>query len=372
MLEQTPRPAATALAHRGVDDEATALRSLAEVVAGTADLAVAVRDVNRDVVDAVGLRIDSCSLVSTHLRAATGAPAPTDAETDIIEAWRAAARHGMALDPVRADEHVLVPVVHRRRVHGVLRLTPSPTRARPPAATDALLSAIGLGCGEVAWKAGVRRELARSRRRLAIAVEQERSARDAQASLHRRLAALGDRLAAHVADAPDRVWRERMQELLVLTGEADREVRRSLNFLRSLPAQGDDLPASLRSLARGVSATTDVYVKVMVDGEPRRLSGARVDALFHVAVEALIAAAVTARARSAVVVVAYGPGEVRLTVRDDGVGLVHRQLFGSAGSQGLRGAQRRLARVEGRLRLSGMRPHGAVVEATVRTARPGR
>jgi len=371
MLEQTPRRAATVLAHRGRDDEATALRSLAEVVAGTADLPAALRDVDRLIAAPRGMRIVSCSLVSAHLRAATGALVPADDEADAIERWRAASRHGIALDPCAVDSVVLVPVVHRRRVHGALRLT-GLAGAPTPAATEPILSAIGLGCGEVAWKAGVRRELARSRRRLAIAVEQERSARDAQASLHRRLSVLGDRLAAHMADAPDRVWRKRMQELLLLTGEADREVRQSLNFLRSLPAQGDDLVASLRSLARGVNATTDLYVKVVVEGEPRRLSGGRVEALFHVAVEALIAAAVTARAGSAVVVVAYRPGEVGLTVRDDGVGLIHRQVFGSAGSQGLRGAQRRLSRVEGRLQLSGLRPHGAVVEATVPSGRAAR
>ena len=354
---------------RARNDEAAGLRALAEVVAGTAELTAALRDVNRLVAVPLGFRLASCSLVSSYLRAATGAPAPSDDEAGAIEIWRAAVRHGTPATPLRAgDGDALVPVIHRRRVHGVLRVEAHAD------VEDPLLPAIGMAFGEVAWKAGVRRQLARSRRRLAIAVEQERTARDAQASLHRRLSVLGDRLAATVADAPDRVWRMRMQELLLLTGEADREVRQSLNLLRSLPAQGDDLPAALKALAREVSASTETNVKVDVSGDPRKITSGRHEALFHVAVEALLAAAFSARALSAVVLLEYGPGQVRLTVRDDGVGLSHRQFFGGAGapSKGLRGAQERLSRVAGRMRLSGMRPRGAVVEATVPCGRQAR
>jgi NarL family two-component system sensor histidine kinase YdfH len=354
-------------------DEAAALRVLAEVVAGTADLAAAVRDINRLIAITFGVRVVHCALVSPQLRAATGAASPTSDELAAVGTWRAALRHGAhaALEPHQTADAVLVPVVHRRRVHGALRVEPMlPGEDVPPDASS-LLTAIGLGCGEVVWKAGVRRDLARSRRRLAIAVEQERTARDAQASLHRRLATLGDLLAAHIADAPDRVWRNRMQELLLLTGEADREVRQSLNFLRSLPARRDDLPESLRLLAREVTAATDLNVKLYFEGEPRRLSVTRVEALFHVAVEALLGAALGARANSAVVMVEYHQGEVRLEVRDDGVGLAHRSIFATAASDGLRGAQQRVNRVGGQLRLYGMRPRGVVVDATVPT-RSGR
>jgi signal transduction histidine kinase len=357
---------------RARSDEAASLRALAEVVGGTAELSTAIRDVNRLVAIPLGFRLDCCSLVSTHLRAATGAPAPRDGEAGAIEQWRIAVRHGAPATPVRVENgggKILVPVIHRRRVHGVLRV-----QAEADIVEDPLLPAIGMAFGEVAWKAGVRRQLARSRRRLAIAVEQERTARDAQASLHRRLSVLGDRLAATVADAPDRVWRMRMQELLLLTGEADREVRQSLNLLRSLPAQGDDLPAALKALAREVSASTETNVKVEVTGDPRKITSGRHEALFHVAVEALLAAALSARALSAVVLLEYDPRQVRLTVRDDGVGLAHRQFFTGAGapSKGLRGAQERLSRVAGRMRLSGMRPRGAVVEATVPCGRQSR
>lgn len=356
---------------RATSDEADGLRALAEVVAGAAELSTALREVNRLVALPLGFRLTTCSLVSSHLRAATGAPAPGADEAVAIESWRAAVRHGAPAAPIPADDDVLVPVIHRRRVHGAVRIQP---QQGPIDADDPLLPAIGMAFGEVAWKAGVRRQLARSRRRLAIAVEQERTARDAQTSLHHRLSVLGDRLAATVADAPDRVWRMRMQELLLLTGEADREVRQSLNLLRSLPAQGDDLPAALKALAREVSATTDTYVKVDVAGDPRKLTTGRHEALFHVAVEALLAAAFSARALSAMVVLEYGPGEVRLTVRDDGVGLSHRQFFAAPGApgKGLRGAQERLSRVAGRLRLSGLRPRGAVVEATVPCGRQAR
>jgi signal transduction histidine kinase len=339
------------------------------VVAGTADLAAAIRDINRLVALPLGARLASCSLLSSQLRAATGALAPLPDEVAAIEGWRAALGDGAApAEPVDNGVEALVPVIHRSRVHGAVRVDWTNTGHDT---ADLLLPAIGLALGEVVWKAGVRRELARNRRRLAIAVEQERTARDVQTSVHRRLAIMGDRLAAHLAAAPDRVWRERMQELLVLTGEVDRDVRQSLNVLRSLPAQSSDLPTSLRGLARELAAETELFVKVFVDGEPRRLSSARVEALFHVAVESLVAAAFASRAGNAVVVLEYRPGQVALEIRDDGVGLAQRNVFGTAGSKGLRGAQQRLTRVGGRLRLHGLRPRGVVIEAVIPTRRSG-
>jgi signal transduction histidine kinase len=363
-VDQTEGTGTTALVRREPGDEADGLRRLAEVVAATADLTTAIREINRLVAGPLGIRVQSCALANPQLRAASGAAAPTPAEAAAVDLWRASLRHGSPVEPMAdpADAHrTLVPVVHRRRVHGAVRVVVDGAGL----AAASLLPAIGVACGEVAWKASVRRELARNRRRLAIAVEQERTARDVQTSVHHRLALMGDRLAAHLAEAPDRVWRERMQELLLLTGEVDRDVRKSLNVLRTLPAQGDDLPASLRSIARKVMAESDLYVKLVVDGEPRRVSTGRAEALFHVAVEALVGAAFGARAANAVVVLSYGAAEVRLVVRDDGVGLSQRNLFQTSVSQGIRGLQDRLARVGGRLRLSALSPRGAVVEATV-------
>jgi signal transduction histidine kinase len=363
----------TALAQRGPGQEADGLRRLAEIVAGTADLTTALRDVNR-LVAPLGVKVASCSLVSTQLRAATGAPAPDAAQSAAVEQWRAARRHGAPVETLTETGDALVPVVHRRRVHGALKVVATaaldPADLEAAATRERLLPAIGMACGEVAWKAGARRELARSRRRLAIAVEQERTARDVQASVHRRLAIMGDRLAAHLAEAPDRVWRERMQELLLLTGEVDRDVRQSLNVLRALPVQGGDLPTSLRAIAREVGAQTGMFVKVVVDGEPRRLSEARAEAVFHVAVEALLAAAMSARAVNAVMVLHYRRGEVELIVRDDGVGPTQRNLFATAASPGIRGLQDRLARVGGCLRLTALSPRGMAVEAVVPTRRP--
>jgi signal transduction histidine kinase len=386
-MDENETSGSTALARRAPDQEADGLRKLAEIVAGTADLASALREVNR-MVAPLGIKVASCALVSSQLRAATGAPAPDEAQAAAVARWRAARRHGTALEPVtdpitdpvtdpitnRPTPGAYVPVVHRRRVHGALKVVATaahdPADADAAATRDRLRPAIGMACGEVAWKAGARRELARSRRRLAIAVEQERTARDVQASVHRRLAMMGDRLAAHLAEAPDRVWRERMQELLMLTGEVDRDVRQSLNLLRTLPAQSGDLPTSLRSIAREVTAQTGMFVKTFVDGEPRRMTAAKAEAVFHVAVEALLAAAMTARAINAVMVLEYRRGEVQLIVRDDGVGPTQRNLFATAASPGIRGLQDRVARVGGRLRLSALSPRGMAVEAIVPTRRP--
>jgi signal transduction histidine kinase len=334
--------------------ETAALRALADIGAGTADLAGAIRRMNRTLGPLLQAKIESCCLGTPALRAATGMAPPDAEEAAAIRGWRAAAANGD--EPVaQLQAHTAsIPLVHRQRVHGLVRLV---LESGAPMPSAHVLAAIGLACGNVAWKAGVRKDLARKRRRLAIAAEQEEANRQAQA-------AIGDRLLSHVAEAPDRVWRRRLEELLLLTGTADREVRHTRSFVQSLPVQGEDLQGSLRGLIREVATATALIVKLQVEGEPRPLPASRQDALFRVAADALLSAAERSRAHHAVVVLIYGLDDVRLIVRDDGVGLIQRDLFGGPG-WGVRAAQERIREVGGVLCVRNGSPRGAAIEATV-------
>ena len=75
---------------------------------------------------------------------------------------------------------------------------------------------------------------------------------------------------------------------------------------------------------------------------------------------------------NAVVVLEYRSDEVRLTVRDDGVGMAQRSIFGRTPNTGVGGAHSRLRAVGGALNVHAQRPRGMVVEATVPVGRAKR
>jgi signal transduction histidine kinase len=204
-----------------------------------------------------------------------------------------------------------------------------------------------------------------------VATEQEEAVGRVQESVRLMLAEIGQHLATCLVDAPDTAWRHRFEDLLHMTGQASGQVRHAQAIAQSLPMQGDDLDSSLRALIRAVATDTGLAVKLRIEGEGRALTFARRDALFQVAIAALFTAGQQARASYAVVALTYGKGEVRLAVRDDGVDPARRDLFSNR-AMGVRGAQQRVHAVGGQLRVRGLQPRGASVEATVPTRRgPG-
>jgi hypothetical protein len=247
---------------------------LGDIVARTADVRAAIRHVNRDVGPVLGLKLLACTIATPSLRAATGLPRPGDEEATAIARWRSDTGRGATPAPRRARSGrglVLVPVVHQHRVHGALRVAITDREAASPDA----LAAVGVACGEVAWKAGMVRELARRRRQLAVATEQEEAVGRVQESVRLMLAEIGQHLATCLVDAPDTAWRHRFEDLLYMTGQASGQVRHAQAIAQSLPMQGDDLDSSLRALIRAVATDTGLAVKLRIEGEGRALTFAR-------------------------------------------------------------------------------------------------
>ncbi|MDQ3756772.1 MAG: hypothetical protein M3394_02860, partial [Actinomycetota bacterium] len=177
---------------------------------------------------------------------------------------------------------------------------------------------------------------------------------------------MGMRLAHYVADAPDKVWRSRMEELLRMAGRGNRQIRQAIHELLFLDARRDGLVASVRELVRTFETSTDLPVRFVVRGTPVSLSTEREDALFRVAHEALMNIERHARASLATVQLVYGDEDVVLSVRDDGVGLGHRDPFGAAEEHfGIRAMQKRLAAAGGELRVRNAKPRGVVVEGCI-------
>lgn len=343
--------------------EAEVLARLSHVIACSGGLADAVRELNRTLAVELGVKLRSISIANAKLRVAVGGRMPDAAELEAVRSWRAVLAKGGALRCRPVPGGVLVPVAHRTKVHGAVRVVGGGESME--GTTEALLLAMGAACAELVHKAGLREHLADSERRLAVAAERDRIAQDLHDSVGQLIVSMGMRLAQYLADAPDKVWRSRLEELLQMAGRGNREVRQSVYALLFLEARGAGLASSIRELCSRYEITTGLPVRFQQQGTPTALPTPVEDALFRTAHEALVNAERHARASMLTVQLVYGDGEVRLSVRDDGVGLGHRDPFNRSGHFGIRAMQRRLEEAGGDLRVTNAAPRGVLVEARI-------
>lgn len=342
------------------------LHRLSDVVAGAADLGPALRKLNEVLPGELGIRLESISLANAPLRNAVGVPAPSDQELEAIRSWRAImAKSRTSPRPRQAGDHLLVPIIHRKRVLGVLNVSTDPD-ARGPDDEDLLL-AIASGCAEVVYKSGLQRELAVSERRLAVVAERERIARDLHDSVGQLLTGLGMRLVDYAYDTADPYWKKRLEDLRDLAARGSREIREAIQSLLFLQVRREGLSRSLRDLARKFEATTGVEVDFRVSGDVVSLATVAEDALFRVAHEALINAERHSGASSISLLLSYAVDNVIVEVTDDGVGLGSGDPFVDPpqGHFGLQGLRRLLEEVGGELVLWNLVPKGLRVEGRV-------
>jgi len=341
------------------------LHRLSDVVAGSAELDPALRKLNEALPAELGLRLESISIANPQLRQAIGAPAPAGEELEAIRSWRAILAKGSTAPSSRPiDGGLLVPIAHRRRVLGALKVAIDP--ANPSPADDDLLVTIASGCGEVVHKAGLQRELSESERRLAVVAERERIARDLHDSVGQVLTGLGMRLVEYTDDASDPMWRARLAELRDLATRGSREIRDAIQSMLFLQVRREGLARSLRDLARKFEVTTGIEVRLHVAGNVTPLATPAEDALFRVAHEALRNAERHSGASSVELSLSYGDDDVAVAVTDDGVGIGDRTTLGSPDSHfGLHGLRTLMEEVAGDLEISDLLPHGVRIEGRV-------
>jgi signal transduction histidine kinase len=244
----------------------------------------------------------------------------------------------------------------------------------------------------------LRRDLEASRTRLrrllavqhrAAEKERRRIAQDLHDDLQQHLAAIRIELAmalngwtiapAHLAASARRAHE--------MTGEALEAVRRIVQDLRPRILDGQGLAAALRGLLAGFGERTgidchffDESETVVDDGEAERenadagpdgaLAEDLATSLYRVAQESLTN--IHRHANAGTVEMRFGregTGQVRLTIRDDGVGLSAQDLSRNH-SLGILGMQERLAAHGGRLDVRGAPNGGTIVEAIAPPAPP--
>lgn len=338
-----------------------ALYRLSDVVAANADVNAAVAELNGLFRPDLRAHFGALTVADRRLRESIGGRPPDREEAEAIRSWRAqlvSSRTTLRNRPTAGG--LLVPVVHRRRVHGALRIT---IEGREVTATDDdLLTAIGAGCGEIIHKAALHRDLGERETRLAVASERERIARDLHDSVGQVITGMGMLLTDYVADAPDDIWRTRLDRLIELAERGSREVRDSIYALLFLDTRRKGLVASLRELARRFEATTGISTTVTVRGRAQ-LAAPKEDALFRVAHEALMNVERHASASAVTIALMAKADGVVLCVGDNGAGMPEHPAGVEQGHFGLDSLQHRMEDVGGDLRLMRAEAGGVLVEA---------
>lgn len=346
--------------------EVEVLYRLSDVVAGTTGLAAAVQQLNQLFESDPPVTFESVAVSSRRVRDLVEGQVPTAAESAAIKAWRAEAAGGRALRPRDVAGGLLVPVARRSKVLGALRVHVGDRLVLLE--EEALLLAVGASCAEVIQKFDLHHQLAERERQLVVASERDRIAGDLHDSVGQTILGIGLRLSEYLHEAPDRVWRERIEGLIQLAGEGSSDLRQSIHALVFLEVRRHGLEPSLRDLTRKFASTTGIAATLRVHGTPIAMPLEREDALFRVAHEALMNVERHARAGSVSLRLEYDARGASVVVRDDGVGLGHRDPFSQQGHFGVRGMQVRIHQAGGSLRIGGAQPRGVIVEAHIPVA----
>ena len=196
----------------------------------------------------------------------------------------------------------------------------------------------------------------------AIAEERNRLTRDVHDALSHTFTGIKFLLEAadKVGPTPEAI--ECIAEARKLAVEGAQEARRSVLALR--PAQleeAGDLVAAIRTLARRQSAAGAIEIDVEVDGEPFALADDVEEHLLRTCQEALANVLKHADATQVTITLAFSPGEVAMTVRDDGVGFDPETVPPGMGF-GLTSMRQRATRVGGEFTLASRIGEGTEIQ----------
>lgn len=278
-----------------------------------------------------------------------------DALSEERQAWR-----GRARAVTLPDGNLSLPMRVGSRVVGMLRVKP----AGLDVAQRTFLDALARGLAEVVYRGALRDAVAEAARERAVASDRERMADDLHDTAGQVFVAIGllaRRQASAFADSTPEA-----KALLRLADLADGgkwEIEQAVRALAFVPAPRRGFVPSLRALAASVEADSGIHVSVEVVGEPERLDPKVERALYRVFHQAVTNAWRHAQCRAVRAVVRYTDRGIRLSVRDDGVGLTARPQDDRS-HMGLAAMRRAIADVGGTVHICNSDPTGVLVDAT--------
>jgi signal transduction histidine kinase len=164
----------------------------------------------------------------------------------------------------------------------------------------------------------------------------------------------------HAQAAPPAVTK-RLKEILELTERTGREARQAVAGMR---AQGEstDLVAAVGQAGQTAATQSELTLSFNVKGHARSIRADVCDVAVSIVQEAMTNVRKHAHARGVKLSVAFGIGSVRVSVKDDGQGLIpHEGQATDAGHFGLVGMRERATSVGARFAVMSTPGRGTVV-----------
>jgi len=202
------------------------------------------------------------------------------------------------------------------------------------------------------------------REKTAVTAERNRLARDLHDTLeqgltgiHLQLHSIGN---TEIDASPD--TRERLNAVDVLVKQCHAEMRHSIWNLRSVALEQFDLAEALERSARSIVLGSNIRLEVKRTGSAVKLPPLVEDNLLRIGQEAITNAVKHARPTRLILELATSPGQVTLTISDDGVGMAGPS---KPGHFGLTGMDERAVRLGGKLTVTPNPDGGTLVRVEV-------
>lgn len=208
--------------------------------------------------------------------------------------------------------------------------------------------------------------LLQTRRELAMMEERNRLARELHDTVKQQTFAtlMQVRAARNLLASDSQAALHHLEEAESLLKTSQQDLGRMIAELRPAALDGQGLAGALRGYVDTWSQQTSIPVALSVQGE-RHLPLEVEQALYRLVQEALANVARHSQASKVTVRLAYEPGQVCLTVADNGIGF---DLQASRHGLGLQSMQERMAAVGGGLAVESVKGTGTTLTATVRLA----
>jgi len=196
--------------------------------------------------------------------------------------------------------------------------------------------------------------------------ERERIARELHDTLLQGVQGMILRFQAVAGEIPkDGPLHEQMENALQRADELMVEGRDSVMELRA-SLTTTDLAAAFTAVGKELSEHCTSSFTVLIDGAPRELQIIVRDEIYRIGREALTNASRHAEAKNIEVEIAYEKSVLRLSFRDDGIGIDPRYIEGGRpGHWGLTGMYERIRRIQGHMEIWSRRGSGTEIRISV-------
>lgn len=204
-------------------------------------------------------------------------------------------------------------------------------------------------------------------RQQATLEERQRIARDLHDTLEQELVGVTMLLDTSARKLPQSQTEaaEPLGLALRLLRRAREESRSTIREMRSVTLEQRGLPAAIDELLRPLATVGGAAFQVQTTGKPARLPGSAETHLLRLAQEAVANATQHAKPHQIDIRIDYGPAEVCLQIRDDGIGFDPAAPVSPGEHFGLQGMRERAEKISARLEILSEPGKGTTVKVCV-------